>query len=464
MKKHISTIRIIAFLVVLILITARVNSVLKWKNSESTLKFYEYDNNVADVIFYGASRTLCAINPSLLWDKYGIAAIDLAEGGQNLGSTYYYMEESLRTQDPKVMLVDLSLIELVDDGHDGNMYLNTINLRYSPIYVKNAIYEWSHSSFSDNKNTLKWILAKFPIYHTRYREITHSDYKPISNEYPAFHNTFAARAYETPSGCSETGTHELAPEVYEYLDAMMELAKENGSELVFYVPPYCVYPEQMQGFNEAGRYVTSLGYDMINYNAIYDDVGFDYGTDMQNEDEVGVHVNVYGSEKITAHMGEYLNDHFDLPDRRNEAGYEIYQTISDNWQTMRTGMLIQDSTDMSERLALLDPTRFDFVISISEKNRDAWIDLIKKNNPSLLDYEVSDGLFTSAVADKDGIYHLGYNASVTAGDTASIYVGDSSRSNGEQEAEILIMQKNDYTILHCGYTLNEDGSANTIWW
>lgn len=457
-------IRIIAFLLVLTLFTARIISVISWKESTAILKFYEYEKDQADVIFYGASRTACAVNPSTMWDRYGIAAIDLAEAGQNLGSTYYYMEESLKRQHPKVMMVDLSLLEQIDDGHDGNMYINTINMHYSPIYVKNAVYEWSHSVFSDSKNMLKWLLAKFPVYHTRYREITYRDYVPVTNEEPAFYNTFASAPYDIPPGYGETGRHELSPEVTDILDKMMNLAEANGCALTFYIPPYCVYPEPMQGYNAAADYVGARGYQLINFCTFFDQIGFDYATDMQNEGLLGNHVNIYGSEKVTDYLTEYLHTNYDLPDRRGDAHYDVYNKISANWQATRCAYAMSEIDDLASKLAMTDPAFFDYAIYISGDNVEQWKNYISNANPNLMQSDVSDRLYISVPCDKDCRFRMGQNVTVQTNESPGIYTGDSSKTANGQEMEIILLRKTGNVFMHLGYSLDEGGNPYIVWW
>ncbi|MBO6214967.1 MAG: hypothetical protein J6N76_05465 [Lachnospiraceae bacterium] len=460
-------IKTVAFLIVTALVTIRVGSVINWKESTGILKFYEYDKDQADVIFYGASRTACAINPSIMWDKYGIAAINLSEGGQNLGSTYYYMVESLKTQHPKVMVVDLSLLEVVDDGNDGNMYINTLNMKYSLNYVKNAVYEWQHSVFSGDRDMLNWLLLKFPVFHSRYKEITYKDYRKISNEEPAHYSTFNVGNYTAPAACDIKGTHELSEEIKHYLDLMMDLAEENDTELFFYIPPYTVWDYIMEGYNAAEEYVGARGYELINVNAHYRDFNFDYSTDMADEGGTfGSHVNSEGTKKITGYFTEYLHENYDLPDRRGDAYYSVYDSISDGmWVRTHNRDIANATGDIPEILRLSDADHYDTAVIINGDKADILDGKIKESgNDAIIRYEANPNVYCTAAPDKDGRFYIGRNVTVESS-MGMIFVDDTSKTTNGQDIEIVVVdKKSGDLVFYAGYNIDDQENVSLAWW
>ncbi|MBQ9644464.1 MAG: SGNH/GDSL hydrolase family protein, partial [Lachnospiraceae bacterium] len=45
------------------------------------------------------------------------------------------------------------------------------------------------------------------------------------------------------------------------------------------------------------------------------------------------HTNALGSEKVTAYLGQYLREHYDLPDRRGDAAYASWDEAYARWQS-----------------------------------------------------------------------------------------------------------------------------------
>ena len=59
----------------------------------------------------------------------------------------------------------------------------------------------------------------------------------------------------------------------------------------------------------------------LNFIPLAEEIGIDWSTDTYDG---GVHLNVYGAEKLTRYFGEYLNEHFafDAHDAKTNAVWE----------------------------------------------------------------------------------------------------------------------------------------------
>ena len=53
-------------------------------------------------------------------------------------------------------------------------------------------------------------------------------------------------------------------------------------------------------------------------------VGYDYKTDFSD----GSHLNIYGAEKTTAYMGEYLTERYEFEDHRGDERYHLWDECS----------------------------------------------------------------------------------------------------------------------------------------
>ena len=129
---------------------------------------YKLEKNSVDVMFYGSSHCNYTINNAILWKDYGIASYDMVGGGQNLGSTYYYMEETLKTQKPALMAVELVFTSWrrtgLEDG--GNIYRNTINMHWSKTFFENLNYA---VDLAEGSEEIKEAIAlKYPVQYTPY--------------------------------------------------------------------------------------------------------------------------------------------------------------------------------------------------------------------------------------------------------------------------------------------------------
>ena len=69
--------------------------------------FYEEPKNSLDVIFMGNSDVYRGISPITLWDEYGIASYNFVSSGQRMWTAYYTLEESLKYQKTKLIVLNM---------------------------------------------------------------------------------------------------------------------------------------------------------------------------------------------------------------------------------------------------------------------------------------------------------------------------------------------------------------------
>ena len=104
----------------------------------------------------------------------------------------------------------------------------------------------------------------------------------------------------------------------DYLERMRLLCEENGTELILVKAPtnpwsywwYDEWEEQIVSYAEE----KSLTY--YNFIPLCEEIGIDWQTDTYDE---GVHMNVYGAEKMSRYFGEILQKSHGIADRRSES-------------------------------------------------------------------------------------------------------------------------------------------------
>jgi hypothetical protein len=102
--------KIVSFLLVFALTITAYMTALDFKYLDSVFKFdafYELPENSVDVLVLGSSHAYQGINTSVLWNEYGYSAFNLCGAAQPIWNTYYYLEEALKTQTPKVIILDI---------------------------------------------------------------------------------------------------------------------------------------------------------------------------------------------------------------------------------------------------------------------------------------------------------------------------------------------------------------------
>jgi hypothetical protein len=129
----------------------------------------------------------------------------------------------------------------------------------------------------------------------------------------------------------------LPKRAIEYLDKMVALCREEGIELILVKAPtnsirYYWYPEwdaQMVDYAENNdlAYYSMIGKD--------DEIGLDWSKDTYDK---GLHLNVYGAEKVTSYFGKILAESHDMPDHRTDKELsELWQGRIDAYYKERNG-------------------------------------------------------------------------------------------------------------------------------
>lgn len=278
-------------------------------------RFYSADQNSIDVMIYGSSHAHCTVNNAYLWDKFGMASFTLSAGAQKLDSTYYFMKESLKSQKPKVMLVEMLMANDGMTGDVANVYRNFMGMKWSAGYYGVISEIGERNSYEGEFR--KELLLKLPIFHSRYKELTKEDFVDDIPYLKGYRGSYDMIPFEVPEACKLTETGELSEDTRNYLEKMTVLSKDNGIQLVFFAAPFILDEEKQRTFNAISVFAEENNIPFINFNSIYEEIDFDYGTDMREE----THVNNSGADKITDYLGRMLSEKYSIPNRTGEPGY-----------------------------------------------------------------------------------------------------------------------------------------------
>lgn len=332
-------IRCVGFLLVIILTLSFIYSVLSLKDTNGAVQdIYSVHNQLGntpkdtiDVLFMGTSHCYNSVYPAVLWQNYGIASFDFAITSQPKFCTYYYLREILKKQSPKVVCIEAYNLaaEGVEEEDEGTIYRNYLGYK-SLVDSYNLMKDYGE----DNKGDF---LFKWPIVHTRYKELTRNDFSESNVDRYGCGAEF--RMGETGGYFSaKSHSSEVIPisdENKEWVDRMYALAEEEGFELLLFLSPFAVFGEEREIMNGVAEYSASLGIPFLNLIDEADNMGYDPAIDMMNDFH---HCNMNGAAKVSDFLGTYLSKNYDIPNHAGESSYyhwdmdlEMYlQTLEKN--------------------------------------------------------------------------------------------------------------------------------------
>lgn len=321
-KKIINLIRGIVTVVIFTVVFLMINRILMLKSEDGydqMQSYYKQKKNTVDVLFIGSSKIYCQIDTGILWDEYGMSAFDLGGAEAPTWNSYYLLKEALKTQKPKAIFYDASVVGYRHDVLIQPEVWSMVNA-YGLHMNSNRLNMLKLNS----ENRKMFIKLLFPLdsMHARYSSLTKNDFKDENNSinYKGFDYRNTTVEFEVPdvSGMTEAFVFDEKHEIY--LRKMINLAKENNIPFVAMITPYVVTPEEQGYFNYVEQICNEENVTYIDFNKMYSELGLNFKTDMAE----GIHLNFSGSKKLTEYLGNYIASNYDIVDHRGDPLYSSW--------------------------------------------------------------------------------------------------------------------------------------------
>ncbi len=318
-------IQIIIFLLLAFFCLIRTYDVLCWKDTNVSfqscvLQLDETPDNTVDVAFVGSSHVYTGIYPAYLWSDYGISAFDMAICAMDRDSAYYSIKHLFKTQSPKVVFVDLYALTYETHEYPDNILRNYLSFPISKDTYP-ALKTYAAKDPTVSENMLDY-LTRWPIFHTRYRELERRDF--VNDEY-----ALAARGEYLNWAANAVTPLEPDPfepelgneDQLEWMKKLKAICEENGAQLVLMALPFQTDYDDQHLVDYASVFAEENGIPFFDFNRKIDEVGLDYSTDFYDDS----HMNAYGAKKTCAYFGTYLKENYTLEDHRGDPRYAIWE-------------------------------------------------------------------------------------------------------------------------------------------
>lgn len=379
--------------------------------------FYQLEKNTVDVLLVGSSHTYSSVNTCMLFDEYGITSFDMACGGQPVWISYTYLEEGLKTQRPKLIVCDIFMIQREKEEITDAALRGLINIKMSP-------QKWKAINVSSNAKVFNslGIFLNFPYTHTRYGELTESDFLDYSREnfngympYWGVGSEMRKFDNEIIDAASVTESEPIAALAEEYLRKVCELCVQEDIPLLLMNPPFPGLTEEAQRkYNYAEAVAGEYGVPVLDGNKYVEEIGIVWTEDMYDTN----HLNYQGSLKFTKWLGEYLNANYDLKDHSNDPRYQHWADESDRFY--HEAVLSNTLAEIDEAGAYIRELQANSGLSAAvtltgkwEKSEEDISGLMRELNPDwnrenalLLDEETV--VFSASASEEDYREHFDY--------------------------------------------------------
>ena len=296
-----------------------------------------------DVIFVGDCEVYENFSPAKLWEEYGITSYVRGSPQQMIWQSYYLMEDTFRHETPKIMVFNVLSMKYDTPESTGDQSRREAYNRMALDGMRWSGSKWNSIRASMTEEEKQWQSMwtyLFPLlrYHDRWSQLTADDFRYL------FHKPLVSdQGYLMQTGIAPvTAEHASMPLAdysfgetsWDYLNKMVELCREHGTELILIKAP-SLYPAWWDPWDsQIAEFAEENDLVYINFLEHQEEIGLDWDTDTY---DTGLHLNIYGAEKLTSYFGQYLSQR--LPDHRGDPEYDSrWENILTAYETRKQQM------------------------------------------------------------------------------------------------------------------------------
>lgn len=407
----------IVFIVLLVWLVGLTNKILMpkyyynnlWPTTSTYVDFYEMKKNTVDILFLGSSHGMSSFSPQVLYDNFSLRSYNLSSPQQNLLVSYYWLKEALQYQSPQVVVLDTYFLwpYLSDEALNSSEEETRKALDFMR-WSKNKIEAINDVTTIDKEQCKESYYFTNIRFHQRWKELTEDDFTFGEMEkhkglkgYGALSGIWGGDEYSPFELGVTDGKTKMHPIMKEYLERIIQLCEQEEITLILTKTP--ALSVNIKNYNALAEYAEENEIIYIDYNeeTIYQEAGVDMSIDSQDSG----HLNIWGAEKVTYHIGNYLKNNLKVEaavDEQWEASSEYYVQIKKNCELTQT-------TDMARYLESIDNERYTIFICIKDEGVNAL-------NADLKNQLMSLGLTSDF--DVENAYQKSYYAVIDQGEVS----------------------------------------------
>lgn len=298
----------------------------KWRRGRDSAEmrgFYQEPDNSLDYILLGSCNIFSSYSPTMAYRDYGISGYNFSTPDQELAVSYHYLVEALKTQRPKVVVLETLMMMLGPSAK--REYYNRFSTDYMPMSLNKAqlIFALGKEEVKHmrtfNPNTPDELLTYagyfLPVirYHSR-DDITYDDidfwfddeefYSEYKGGFPG-HDYF--RNYDLGAQAINNGT-EIREFSLKYFNKIKELCENEGIPLLLTTSPnHHRWDDQRLAILNSFIEEQNLPHLSFFDKEVNDQFKiWDYS-------KTTGRLNIYGMRKFSRTMAEYLIENYSLP-------------------------------------------------------------------------------------------------------------------------------------------------------
>ena len=273
------------------------------KRDAIQIQLMKEEKNSIDLLVLGDSESYSSISPLQLWRNAGITSFVGGQASQKMTEAMDLLNTALHTQRPKVVLLET-----------------------------NELFRSSSSADRIGEEMLQAAQNVFPIF--RYHNVWKSHVMDTAQA-PTNWKGYRLRSESQPVSSTasymkaDSSVKTVTQENKDLLKEMKNICEQNQCQLVLYSSPSPVN-YNMGKHNGIAKAAEELNLEYIDLNLKTGKLSMDWQKDSYDS---GDHLNIYGAEKVTKYMQEYLQK-YGLEDHRTVSSFQSWNDLANTFETM----------------------------------------------------------------------------------------------------------------------------------
>ena len=311
-------------------------------------RLYTYrtlEDDTVDAVIFGTSGVDWYWVTSQAYEDYGMTVYPYSTPAMPAWLYIEAIEDALSYQNPKLIIIDIrpftqSNVKTSTAEPRARRLLDAMS-PFSPARIKAGFKTMEIMHRIDEKKSRFDVSYLFSFIKYK-RKWDDSDFRINNNIVLAKHQylgTFIDKSSSVSSVDFEKSDYDasyrrsLDPICKEALYDVIEYIRKNDLDVLFLDTPQVSTRREMGRSNTIYDILEKEGMPYVHYYSAETDNGFSIDLDLKTEFYDDSHVNFYGAQKFTKAFSKYLDENYDLSDRRND------EKVKKDWNEVHASLL-----------------------------------------------------------------------------------------------------------------------------
>ncbi len=328
--------RCVAFLIVVCLVLVGLTDIFEMDQISYAKRFNSYrcfEKDTMDAVFIGTSAVARYWLSSKAYDEHGMTVYPLAIDAMPAFLHSVMVDEALAYQNPELLIFDTRPFVQTHTAENADvrarrvldsMEILSVNRMNAALKTMEVIHNLDESKPTFDAS----YIFSFAKFHTQWADSDFSVDTQYDKQKQEFGGYFPHEVMSIESNPKKV--RQFAEDYYVDLDPLSEESlyelldhlKETDVQVLFVDTPKILSKTEWGCANMVRKIVEERGFSYISYNFPSFSDRVDNQIDPETDYYDGAHVNYYGAEKFTACLAAYLDEHYELPDRRNDEAVQ----------------------------------------------------------------------------------------------------------------------------------------------